>query len=197
MDGWCSPEKAVRLAELVCETATGKSVELGIFGGRATIAMGMAHDQIKKGHCWGVDPWSQQASSEGENDPANDKWWKEVDYKGVHHRFVSTVLSLDLWDRVRWHHGTSDEASRLLVNFHSEDSVNREKWLFGIMHQDSNHSELVSCREIDIWAPYLEKGGYWILDDADWKSTQKALRMLAEQFEMVEDHGSWVVFRKE
>lgn len=192
MDGWCSPEKAVRLAELVCETATNKSIELGIFGGRATVAMGMAHAQIGKGHCWGVDPWEAKACEEGENDPANDKWWKEVDYKGVHHRFVSTVLSLDLWDRVRWHHGTSDEAACMLRSFAS-DKTER----FGIMHQDSNHSELVSCREIDIWALYLEKGGYWILDDADWKSTQKALRMLAEQFEMVEDHGSWVVFRKE
>lgn len=189
MDGWCSPEKAVRLAELVCETATNKSIELGIFGGRATVAMGMAHAQIGKGHCWGVDPWEVKSCEEGENDPANDKWWKEVDYKGVHHRFVSTVLSLDLWDRVRWHHGTSSEAFQFIAY--------EDKPMFGVMHQDSNHSELISCREVELWAAYLEKDGYWILDDADWKSTQKALRMLAEQFEMVEDHGSWVVFRKD
>lgn len=191
MDGWCSPEKAVRLAELVCETGTHRSVELGIFGGRATVAMGLAHAQIGKGCCWGVDPWEAKASLEGENAAENDKWWQEVDYKGVHHRFVSTVLSLDLWDRVKWHHGTSEEASGML------DSPFNPMGYFGVMHQDSNHSEKVSCQEVMMWSPYLAKGGYWILDDANWKTTKKAAQMLEDQFTPYEDHGSWVIFRKD
>lgn len=178
------------MAELVIETATPLSVELGIFGGRGCIAMGLAHQQMKTGYCFGVDPWCASASKEGANTPENDKWWSEVDYKGVHKRFVSSVLGLDLWEYVRWFHGTSGMASWIL-------DASKGCEMFGVMHQDSNHSEEISCKEVMKWLPYLSVGGYWILDDADWNSTQKALGILDKNLTMVEDHVSWVVFRKD
>lgn len=178
---------------MVLETGSDLSVELGIFGGRACIAMGLAHAQMGYGNCVGVDPWSIAASLEGENHPDNDEWWSKVNYKSVFSKFVGTVLALDLWDKVKWMHEKSEDA----VRFFRPSEKFPFGLTFGVIHQDSNHSELVSVKEVYEWLPYLQRGGYWVLDDADWSHTQKAIGILSEQLTMVEDHGSWIIFRND
>ena len=66
-----------------------------------------------------------------------------------------------------------------------------------VLHQDSNHSEAISCAEVEQWTPKLARDGYWIADDTDWATTQRAQRRLHELgFEVVEDHVQWKVLRR-
>jgi tetratricopeptide (TPR) repeat protein len=186
LDGWATPEKAVRLANLVLETRAAVSVELGVFGGRGTIAMAMAHQAQQHGTVAGIDPWSAEAAAEGVNDPANDAWWSAVDYEAVLGRFLDAVRRADVTRYVR----VIRQRSAAAVLAFADGTVS-------VLHQDSNHSELISSEEVARWAPRLRSGGYWVADDCDWPTTARALQMLADLgFALVEDHGSWRVYRK-
>lgn len=186
LQGWCTPEKGVRLAELIAETDADLSVELGVFGGRATIAMAIGHQILGKGHVVAVDPWDVGAALEGKNDPLNDEWWSRVDLEAIYQDFVKAIDRLGLGPRCRVVRERSQEAARLLA----DGSVS-------LLHQDSNHSEEVGVAEIELWTPKLRPQGLWVIDDTDWPLTRRAQAVLMERgFVVSEDHGSWQVRRK-
>ncbi|HVC19671.1 MAG TPA: class I SAM-dependent methyltransferase [Vicinamibacterales bacterium] len=186
LHGWTTPEKGVRLAELVIETGAAVSVEIGVFGGRGTIAMALGHQALGRGYVAGIDSWSAQASLEGSNEAANDEWWAKVDYDAVYEHCLAALLRCGVARHVRIMRERSDTALRLFA----DESVS-------VLHQDGNHSREVSTAEVGMWAPKLARGGYWVADDTDWTTTQEALALLVEQgFTLVEDHGGWRVYRK-
>jgi hypothetical protein len=186
LHGWTSVDKGARLAELVVSVGSGLSVELGVFGGRGTISIAIGHEALGRGTVLAVDPWERAASLEGVNDPANDKWWGELDHEAIHASFMQAVdrNGVARWCRVL------RERSREAVLRVADGSV-------GLLHQDSNHSEAVSTGEVEQWTPKLAHDGLWVADDTDWATTQRAQRHLAELgFEVVEDHVQWKVFRR-
>ena len=186
LHGWTTPEKGARLAELVMETEADLSVEIGVFGGRGTIAMAIAHQRQRKGHVVGIDPWTAQASLDGVNDAANDEWWRNVDYDAIYEHFLAALLRNGVARYCRIMRERSDTAVRLF----DDESVS-------VLHQDGNHSEEVSSAEVAIWSPKIARGGYWVSDDADWATTQRSLKLLeARGFELLEDHGGWRVYRR-
>ena len=186
LHGWTTPEKGVRLADLVVETQADISVEIGVFGGRGTIAMAIGHQLLHKGYVVGIDPWEVQASLDGVNDPANDEWWRAVDYDAIYEHFLSALVHNGVARFCRVMRERSDSAVRLFGDA-----------TISVLHQDGNHSETVSASEVATWAPKLRSGGYWIADDTDWATTSLSLKMLSDTgFDLVEDHGGWRVYRK-
>lgn len=186
LHGWTTPEKGTRLAQLVEETNADISVEIGVFGGRGTIAMAIAHERLRKGYVAGIDPWTAAASLDGVNDVANDDWWRNVDYDAIYEHFLTALLRNGVARYCRIMRERSDTAVRLFA----DESV-------AVLHQDGNHSEAISAVEVALWSPKLAHGGYWVADDADWATTQLALKMLGEHgFSLLEDHGGWRVYRK-
>lgn len=186
LHGWTTPEKGTRLAELVIETGAARSVEIGVFGGRGTIAMAMGHQVLGTGSVSAIDPWEVCASIEGENDPANDEWWSKVDHDEIYEHFLAAVVRTGVGRYCRIMRERSDTALRLFA----DESV-------AVLHQDGNHAEKISSSEVEIWTPKLLPGGYWVADDTDWPTTRRAMAMLAERgFALIEDHGSWRVYRK-
>jgi hypothetical protein len=68
---------------------------------------------------------------------------------------------------------------------------------FDVIHQDGNHSEAVSCEEVEMWCDKLVDGGWWIMDDVNWESTTKAQHLLVSKgFVEIEHHGGWAVYQK-
>ena len=186
LQGWCTAEKGVRLAELIEETAADLSVELGVFGGRSSIAMAIGHQVRGKGQVFAVDPWDVTAALDGINHPMNDEWWRQLDLEAIYQGFVRAVDRLALVPHCRIVRQRSEDAARLFA----DSSV-------AVLHQDSNHSEKVSVAEIELWAPKLTPGGLWVMDDSNWPTMQKANALLMERgFAVVEDHGSWQICRK-
>lgn len=182
--GWCTTEKGKRMARL-CQGAS-LCVELGVFGGRGLVAMALALKDQGHGEAHGIDPFTSDAALEGTNDPANDEWWSKLDLEAIGRSAQETIDQLGLTGITRIIRSRSQE----VVVGYGDFSVD-------VLHQDSNHSEEVSCAEVALWASKLTRGGIWIFDDTDWPSTHLAQKQLvAVGFTELEDHGSWKVYRR-
>ncbi len=48
-----------------------------------------------------------------------------------------------------------------------------------MLHIDGNHSEEVSCADVNLWLPLVVKGGHIWMDDIHWESTKKAQAILS------------------
>lgn len=185
LPGWCTVEKGLRMAELA-RFAT-LAVELGVFGGRGTIAIAAALRDQGFGQVHGIDPYTTDATLEGTNDVANDEWWLSLDLADVARTAQAAIerLGLTPWTKIIW------KRSQDVVNAYDDASLD-------LLHQDSNHSEEVTCAEVALWAPKIKPGGYWLFDDTDWPTTQRAQHELeALGFEMIEDRNSWKVYRNQ
>ena len=186
LHGWTSVDKGSRMAEIVVEARPARSVELGVFGGRGTISLAFGHEFLGLGEVVAIDPWEKDASLEGVNAPENDEWWGKLDHDAIYASFVEALRSTgtERWCRV--------------LRERSADAVRRiADASVAVLHQDSNHSEAISCAEVEQWVPKLAHDGWWIADDTDWPTTQKAqARLVVLGFRAVEDHGGWKVYRR-
>jgi hypothetical protein len=184
LPGWCTVDKAKRMAAL----ARGASlcIELGVFGGRSLVAIALTLRAQESGRVDGIDPYTASAALEGTNDPANDEWWAQLDYKAIENVAEEALYRLGLVQYAR----LVRMLSRAVVAFYGDETVD-------LLHQDSNHSEEITCQEVALWAPKIRRGGYWAFDDTNWPTTQKAQVLLLELgFTRMEDHETWAVFQK-
>jgi len=181
--GWCTPEKGKRMAAI----AHGASlcVELGVFGGRGLLAMALALKDAGRGRADGIDPYTADAALEGTNHPQNAEWWSGLDYPAIERGAREAIERLELTSLAR------------LVRKRSADAVvDYVDQSIDVLHQDSNHSEEVSCEEVVLWVPKMRPRGIWIFDDTDWTTTKRAQEMLVGRgFALLEDHAKWKVFR--
>lgn len=190
LPGWCTVEKALKMAQLILDVRPERCVEIGVFGGRSLVPQAMALRWLEEheggnGRIVGVDPWHAGWCLEGKNDEANDTWWKTTDLEAVHQATMSAIWSHHLHGRCIVMRTGSGEASTLF----GYETVE-------IVHIDGNHSELASCRDVDLWLPRLRPGGYAWMDDTDWATTQKAVAKLTEQCVLVDEVANCRLFRK-
>lgn len=184
--GWCPLDKSLLLAELVIETQSKISVELGIYGGRSLVPMALGAKQFS-GLVIGVEPWENQPALEGDNSKENDDWWAEINLGQVKEAYYHGALNFDTVANTKVLEMTSKQALPLIKEYKS----------IKVIHQDGNHSELVSSWEVENYLPLLEKGGYWIIDDTQWETTQNAQRLLEKKLKLYHDGGSWRVYKYE
>ena len=185
LPGWCTVEKGKRIAKLVEDAHARLSVELGVFGGRSLVALALGGD-THGGHVHGIDPYEKGPSLEGTNDTENDRWWSTVDYEDVLRRCRAGLVVAGVEARVR------------LVRARSLDVVDQyPPGTIDVLHQDSNHSQEVSCAEVRAWGPKLRPGGYWVIDDTNWPSTKMAQALLEQTgFVLLEDHDWWRIYQR-
>lgn len=186
MDGWCSPEKGIVMADAVFYLKCDLSVELGVFGGRGLLCLAIGHQASGVGKAWGFDPWTKEAALEGENSKENDAWWSSIDLERIYRDFVANMVAKGVLETCNWARLRSDQAVKLF----EDESV-------GVIHADSNHSEKISCDEVERWVPKLKKGGLWFADDIDWPSTKKAQKMLIEAgLQLEKSYDKWAIYQK-
>jgi cephalosporin hydroxylase len=186
LPGWCSVEKAQRLIALVADARARQVVELGVFGGRSLLALAAGCHLNGFGMVEGIDPFEKGASLEGANDRANDEWWAAVDYEQIFAIAVNGVERAGLGPYAR------------IVRQRSQDCASRYDLLsIDVMHQDSNHSEAVSCEEVRLYAPRIALGGFWVIDDTNWPTTKAAQALLERlPFVLCEDHETWRIYQR-
>ena len=188
-DGWCWLDKAMTMARYV-ETERPKCVvELGIFGGRSMLPMALQAKDNGFGVVFGVDPWTHAAALEGEHKKADSDWWSKVDLERIMIRFMGQIINLGLVDVAVPIRATSQAVAGIFP----ENSID-------LLHQDSNHSELVSLREIALYLPKVRSGGIVVLDDLGWETNQAAVKALDARCEILQDikgDAGWArVYRK-
>lgn len=196
MEGWCTPEKAQDLYNIVNSSQASITIELGVFGGRSALAMGAAHKDRQEGVCYAIDPWTHEAALEGVSGAKNDEWWASLDLERVYTKCVNQLLSFEMMPWVNILRMKSETAARLFDN----ESID-------VLHQDSNHSEEVSSAEVMLWAPKVKVGGFWIMDDVGWNIdkngesylTQKKSQDMLENeygFTRIANKGDYYVYQK-
>lgn len=185
-EGWCTVQKANVLSILVLSNRIRSIVEIGIFGGRSLIPMAMALKHQGFGCAWGIDPWERDAALEGDNGPSNDEWWKNVNLENIYIGFANHVLRLGLSKECRWIRSRGEDALGLFKDGSIE-----------LLHLDSNHSEMASCRDVDLWAPKLAKSCFWVMDDTNWPTQAKAIQKIKDLgFELHQDHQTYAIFKR-
>ena len=186
LQGWCAVEKGLRLAEIVAEVKARRVVELGVFGGRSLVTLALG-GLVSGAQVFGIDPWTKTDSLEGTHDRQNSDWWAKLDYEQV---FGWAKAAVADFDNVTLLRKRSDQVLELFLDGEID-----------VLHQDGNHSEESSSREVELWLPKMKPGGIWVMDDIDWKvgdkvGTAKAQGMLLQNgYVEVENFGSWAVFK--
>jgi hypothetical protein len=185
--GWATKEKALALIDCVRKSNSRLSVEIGVFGGKSFIPLALAHKEMKAGYAIGIDAWNHKACLEGINDPENNAWWKSLNFKDIYYSCVEAIERYDLDDYACLCKMTSLTFGILLP----DNSID-------VMHQDSNHSEEVSCAEINLFASKMKSGSYWIMDDTDWPTMLAAQELIYKKgFELQHDYIKFKVYKKQ
>lgn len=188
LEGWSTADKCWFLADSVLALNAKLSVEIGVFAGRSHLSLGMGHRHQRNGLSWGFDPWKADACLEGKNEKTNDAWWSTLDLPYIYKLYVEKVVQHNLLEHCYWARLHSAQAVKLFAN----DSID-------IIHVDSNHSEEVSCKEVNLWSPKVRAGGIWVSDDIDWPTMEKSQRMLVEKGFVKMDgvgDGKWCAYTK-
>ena len=173
MQGWTTPERGCEMASRILETQAEIIVDIGVFAGRSTISQGFAARELRTSMVFGVDPWKIDAQIEGDSVNENAQWWKEkVNLEQMHREAMIAIWAhrLDQWVTI------IRNASQYVVQLFPE---------IHFLNIDGSHTELASCRDVNLYVPRVKSGGYVMFDDCDWPTTQPALRLIEESCDLV------------
>ncbi len=167
LHGWASVEKAVSLAAYAIANKPLVSVQLGVYGGRDSLPVAMACKFNKRGiiHC--VDPWSPQASADGQVTDVDRKWWGDLNHEFIYQGFVDAVNRNGLQEYCVIHRMKSSE-------FESPPEI-------GYLAVDGNHGPDAVLDTMKFGANVIP-GGIVCLDDCTWAGgyVQKSAEWLKE-----------------
>lgn len=184
LEGWMTTEKGEAMAELVLEHKPLMVVEIGIFGGRSMAAQGIACRENGVGKVYGIDPWKLESALEGDVGKENAEWWsKNMDLHNIHKGCMEDLwrLNLDEWC--------------IVIRAASQHCASLFKKI-DVLHIDGNHSELTSCRDVQLYVPKVRKGGFIWFDDTDWSTTKKAVKLMEEMAHKVREVGTCHLYQK-
>jgi hypothetical protein len=183
MEGWCTEEKAKKIAEVVSPSQVQVFVELGVFAGRSLFAAAIAI----KGHgiAIGIDPWDADESIKGFDDENKD-WWGNLDHSRIYDKCRETQDQLGVTDNCYLIRSNSKQALPLIQKAAPLD----------VVHVDGNHSPEASMFDVSVYVPLVRTGGVVIFDDMDWKTTQGAQAYLHSTCTLFDTVGSCGFFRK-
>jgi cephalosporin hydroxylase len=153
LDGWTTPEKAQVLYDLAIKAKPDVAVEIGVFGGRGTIAIAHALKRNGKGKIIAIDPWSADASAKAQIDPQSEEWWGKVDHERVYKNF--------LW------HLKKQQVEQFVEVMRDSSQATKVPEKIGLLIVDGNHNE-EALLDAKRFAPSVVLGGYCLLDDLDW-----------------------------
>lgn len=178
--GWCSPDKATKLFNLVTNDKLEKLVELGVFGGSSIWPQAAALENLGKGKIYGVDPWSLHECLLNMGD-LHRAWWSTIDMNAVYDLCVQNLMAHNVYHRCELLRMSSAAA----VPRFDDNSID-------LLHIDGNHSEETSYYDSTAWFPKVKVGGYIVFDDIHWTegdnfvTTRKAALWLRERCDLVD-----------
>jgi len=181
---WLDLSRAHYMVELILENKPEVCVEIGSFRGQSLITQAFAIRENNFGKIYAIDPWKVEFAVEGSNAPENDEWWaKAIDLNAIHTECMSHVWEhhLDPW---------------VVVIRSASQHVHQLFPQIDHLYIDGCHSEVASCRDVDLYVPQVRAEGIVMMDDADWPTTQEALRSISEYCELTKDFGNLKVYRK-
>lgn len=185
LPGWCSEAKFRDIYETTLENHPNRCVEIGVFGGRSLIAFAQAVKDGSFGFVYGVDPYEREKVQEGGDGASNHDWWTQKQLDELHRDACCSIQHFHLHSCVSILREPSEKAHHRWP----DETVD-------ILHIDGNHSEICSCRDVQLYLPLVIPGGIIYFDDINWPTTLKAQGMLAEQCDLLRVVDQCAVYRK-
>lgn len=151
LQGWCSVTRAHALAAAVLVLKPEVSIIIGVWGGRDTFALALAHQEIKKGKVIAIDPWRSDASvrdQQGEH----FKFWQQTDHEAIYQEFMQFRVGMNLEKIIDVRRSVSD-----LV-----EPVNTS-----VLVIDGNHGPQ-ALTDTQRFGAKVNPGGICVLDDLNW-----------------------------
>ena len=185
LEGWCTPDKALYISDIIYNNPSiNNIVEIGIFGGRFTLAMALVCKVLGRGRVIGIDPYSNKDAVENfENDPPNADWWGKINMLDILNGVLRKSNELELNPFVTIIRERSDTA---IQHINSID----------LIHIDGNHSSEQSLKDVNMYLPKVVSGGYICFDDSNWNTTTGAVARLKEIGKLVYEADSWILVQK-
>jgi predicted O-methyltransferase YrrM len=180
--GWCPEEKAKRIMNLLLSNPSDVCVEVGVYGGSSFFPMASALAFKKNGIAFAIDPWTNEACVEGyEKMSKHDQYWGSVDLAKAMNTFIDGM------------HRNGLDAQYCVMRMTSAQAfIHFEDGSIDFLHIDGNHSEQSAIFDVEHWLPKVKKGGIICFDDAWWKSTQAAIKIMREQCDILpESSPKW------
>lgn len=164
MGGWCDVEKGFQIGKLVIDSKPQRIAEIGVFEGKSTLALAYSCKLVGGGSVYAIDSWKKEDCVDDEV-LANQEWWSKLDLDGHYEAFVRHCVRAEVVRHIQFCRMSSWDASRYLPDM-------------DMVHIDANHAEWPSTSDVVNWLPKLKVGGYMIMDDVNWESTQTAIRFV-------------------
>ncbi len=176
--------------ELIRQIRPSLSVEIGVFRGKSLLPLAAAIKFYKTGKIYGIDPWSAKSSAEGYSaDDLNAIWWKSIDYE-THYKSVVKWIKTEKLEKHCFI--LRAPAHKAAGNF-ADNSID-------FLHVDGNHAAEIIFRDVQDYDPKIAPGGYVLVSDANWASSEQALNYLfnSEHYEMCWSLSSneYILFHK-
>jgi predicted O-methyltransferase YrrM len=172
MGGWCDAEKGFQIGKLVLDSKPQKIAEIGVFEGKSTLALAKACKMNGSGTVYAIDSWKKEDCIDDEN-TSNQEWWATLNMDGHYEAFVGHTVRAQVVKNIQFCRMSSWDASRFLPDM-------------DMVHIDANHAEWPSTSDVVNWLPKLKVGGYMIMDDVNWDSTQTALKFVEKRCKFIE-----------
>lgn len=186
VEGWAPEKKMEYMHDLVIRADAQAIVEIGVYGGKSLIPMAVACKEKGSGVCFGIDPWTKEASTEGWPDgDVNKEWWGSLDHSWVYGKWRASVEKYGVKEQIHELIGKSDQFYRMF----KDECID-------ILHLDGNHAESVALNDVEKWKNKVKIGGYWIFDDTNWPSTAKAIKLLEQTYDLVHAFDGWSAYRR-
>ncbi len=176
--GWCPDDKAQHIMNLLLTNHSKVCVELGVFGGSSFFPTAAALAYKKQGIVYAIDPWNNEACLEGYEEKNDDhyKYWSTVNLSKIMNMFVEGM------------HKNGLDATYCIMRMSSAQAyLHFDDQSIDFIHIDGNHSEQSAVFDVEHWLPKVKKGGIICFDDAWWKSTQPAIKIMLKECDMMEE----------
>lgn len=182
--GWTDVEQAHTMASAVMALRPDVSVEIGVYAGKGLITLGLAHLEVGRGMVYGIDPYSPDASSEGQLNPEDKKFWSTLNHDEIYNMCEANINRFGVRSCVRLIRKKSDE-------FEPPDRI-------GVLRIDGNHGETV-LRDVERYSPKVLPHGLLFLDDLSWTGgavLRAAARLKTSGWREIFRLGDGAVFRR-
>lgn len=192
LEGWAKQRGLAKhhaMYGLILENKIKISVEIGVWGGQSLLAMlfacaDLAEGGMKDAYVVAVDPMNAEAACEGTHMPVNQQWNRGVNWEKIYSGMKTAIYGHKLGDFVKIHREKS-----LAVAGSFADGV------IGLLHQDGNKSEEVTCAEVEAFAPKIKDKGYWVQDGCGW--TEHSKRTVDKSRDLLLEKGFVVMLEGE
>jgi len=185
--GWCNEEKAELFSYYLKPSPCPKlCVEIGVFGGRSLVVLGLLLKELGEGSgvVLGIDNWPKDAIAEG-NDEKDMDWYLSKDLEPIYQGCLSHIRRYEIESHCAVLRLSSENASFVFP----DSSID-------LIHIDGNHSEKVSCRDVDIYLPKVKSGGIVVFDDINWGTTLRAQGKVEEVCVLEYKSSHFAAYRK-